>query len=140
MDLVGVVGVLGGKLLQCVVMVLENPVEVPVDVVSLAVLGALEEAVHEVVFGLPKCCSFDVWWKVVGEAELVDKLETDKLSVVPVVPMETTLSVLGKDILLSVVNEVEGIGSSDGLLFVDMETVLGNPGTGVEVDDSGAAV
>lgn len=55
MDLVGVVGVLGGKLLQCVVMVLENPVEVPVDVVSLAVLGALEEAVHEVVFGLPEC-------------------------------------------------------------------------------------
>lgn len=140
MDLVGVVGVLGGKLLQCVVMVLENPVEVPVDVVSLAVLGALEEAVHEVVFGLPEFCSFDVWWKVVGEAELVDKLETDKLSVVPVVPMETTLSVLGKDILLSVVNEVEGIGSSDGLLFVDMETVLGNPGTGVEVNDSGAAV
>lgn len=128
MDLVGVV------------MVLENPVEVPVDVVSLAVLGALEEAVPEVVFGLPECCSFDVWRKVVGEAELVDKLETDKLSVVPVVPMETTLSVLGKDILLSVVNEVEGIGSSDGLLFVDMETVLGNPDAGVEVDDSGAAV
>lgn len=133
-------GVLGGKLLQSVVMVLENSVEVPVDVVSLAVLGGLEEAVHEVVFGLPECCSFDVWRKVVGEAELVDKLETDKLSVVPVVPMETTLSVLGKDILLSVVSEVEGIGSSDSLLTVDMETVLGNPGAAVEVDGSGAAV
>lgn len=140
MDLVGVVEVLGGKLLQSVVMVLENPVEVPVDVVSLAVLGALEEAVHEVVLGLPEYCSFDVWRKVVGEAELVDKLETDKLSVVPVVPMETTLSVLGKEVLLSVVSEVEAVGSSDGLLFVDMETVVGNPGAGVEVDDSGASV
>lgn len=139
-DLVGVVGVLGGKLLQSVVMVLENPVEVPVDIVSLAVLGVLEEAVHEVVFGLPECCSFDVWRKVVGEAELVDILERDNLSVVPVVPVETTLSVLGKEILLSVVSEVEAIGSSDGLLFVDMETILGDPGAAVEMDDSGAAV
>lgn len=96
--------------------------------------------VYVCVFGLPECCSFDVWRKVVEEAELVDKLETVKLSVVPIVPMETTLSVLGGEILLNVVSEVEAIGSSDGLLFVDMETVLGNPGAGVEVDDSGAAV
>ena len=81
-----------------------------------------------------------MWRQVVGEAELVDKLETDNLSVVPAVPMETTLSVLGKEILLSVVSEVEAIGSSDGLLFVDMETILGDPGAAVEVDDSGAAV
>jgi hypothetical protein len=39
------------------------------------------------------------------------------------------------------VNEVEGIGSSDGnLLVVDVETVLGNPGADVEVVDSSPVV
>ena len=38
-------------------------------------------------------------------------------------------------------NEVEGIGSSDGnLLVVDVETVLGNPGADVEVVDSSPVV
>lgn len=37
-------------------------------------------------------------------------------------------------------NEVEGFGSSDGHLLVDVETVLGNPGSNVEVVDSGPVV
>lgn len=37
-------------------------------------------------------------------------------------------------------SEVEGIGSSDGHLLVDMETVLGNPATDVDVVDSDPAV
>lgn len=136
LGVVDVFEVLKGRLFHREVVVLENLV----DVVGVAVLGALEEAVCEVVFGLPECGSFDVWRKPVGETESVDILEIGKLSVVLVVAMETIFCVLGEEGRLRVVNEVEGIGSSDGHLFVDMETVLENPGADMGVEDSGPAV
>ncbi|KAL1791592.1 hypothetical protein HispidOSU_022485 [Sigmodon hispidus] len=132
-----VVRVLEGKLFHNVVVVLENPVEVPVEVVSLAVLGALEETVHKVVSGFLECGSFDVWRRLVGEAESVERLEAGKLSVVRAVLMETVLS---EEVLLNVVTGVEDTGSLDGHLLVDMETVLADPGVAIEVEDSGPVV
>lgn len=63
MDLVAMVEVLEGMLFHNVVFVLENCL--PVEVVGLAVLGTLEEAVHELVVGLPECGSFEVWRRLV---------------------------------------------------------------------------
>lgn len=93
MDLVAMVGVLEGRLFHSVVFVLENCL--PVEVVGLAVLGTLEEAVHELVLG-----SFEVWKRLVGEAGRVERLETGKLPVVLAVVMETIFSVLGVEGLL----------------------------------------
>lgn len=106
-----------GLLTVCVIML---AVEVTICVLN----AALEEAVREVVFGLPECGSFDVWKKLVREAESVDRLEIGKLFVALVVAMETILCVLAEEGCLRVVTEVEGIGSSDGHLLVAMDTVL----------------
>lgn len=98
MDLVAMVGVLEGRLFHNVVFVLENCL--PVEVVGLAVLGRLEEAVHELVLGLPECGSSEVGRRLVGEAGEVERLETGKLPVVLAVVMETIFSVLGVEGLL----------------------------------------
>lgn len=138
MDLVAKVEVLGGWLFHSVVVVLGNPG--PMEVVSLAVLGTLEEAVHEIVLGFSECGSFELWRRLVGDVRRVERLEVEKCPVVLVVAMETMLSILGEDAPPWVVSEVEGIGSSDGHLLVDMETVLGNPATDVDMVDSDLAV
>jgi hypothetical protein len=98
MDLVAMVGVLEGRLFHNVVFVLGNCL--PVEVVGLAVLGTLEEAVHELVLGLPECGSSEVGRRLVGEAGKVERLETGKLPVVLAVAMETIFSVLGVEGLL----------------------------------------
>lgn len=93
MDPVAMVEVLEGRLFHSVVFVLGNCL--PVVVVSSEVLGTLEEAVHELVLGLPECGSFEVWRRLVGEDGRIERLETEELPVVLVVVMETIFSVLG---------------------------------------------
>lgn len=92
------VEILEGRLFHNVVFVLESCL--PVEVVGLAVLGTLEEAVHELVLGLLECGSFGVWGRLVGEAGRVERLETGKLPVVLVVVMEVIFSVRGVEGLL----------------------------------------
>lgn len=72
----------------------------PIEVVSVAVLRTLEEAIHELVLGLPECGSFEVWRRLVGEAGRVERLETEKLPVVLAVVLGTIFSVLGVEGLL----------------------------------------
>lgn len=72
----------------------------PIEVVSVAVLRTLEEAVHKLVLGLPECGSFEVWRRLVGEAGSVERLEAEKLPVVLVVVLGTIFSVLGVEGLL----------------------------------------
>lgn len=95
MDLVAKVEVLEGWLFHSVVVVLGNPG--PVEVVSLAVLGTLEEAVHEVVLGFSERGSFELWRRLVGDVRRVERLEVEKCPGVLVVAMETMLSILGED-------------------------------------------
>lgn len=67
----------------------------PIEVVSVAVLRTLEEAVHELVLG-----SFEVWRRLVGEAGSVERLEAEELPVVLAVVLGTIFSVLGVEGLL----------------------------------------
>lgn len=91
MDLVPMVEMLEGRLVHNVVFVLESCL--PVEVVGMAVLRTLEEAVHGLVLGLPECGSFEVWRRLVGEAGRAERLKTGKLRVVLAVVMEIVFSV-----------------------------------------------